>query len=692
MANEVKFTQDQQQLVISTEPSSTGNSNDLLVDLAKINIGDVAPFFIKTPKVEGLMTGNIRVADPFNNMAVEFDTRIDQFYLENDSVGVLKATGNYTAKSNDVFVNAIADNDLYNFTASMAYRANDSSNNQLRGTLNLNHANIHIVEKYLSDIFSGMSGNATGQLMISGTTKSPKLTGSVKLNNASLTVNYTRCRYILNDNSVINFNPDEIDFGILKIKDTLNHTATVSGKLYHNFFDNFFFNEINLKTDRINGGPGKFVLLNTAPKDNNEFYGNVIGDAEMSLNGPLSDMRMVIRGEPTDSSHIYLPTGETAETGKIDYIEFIKYGREMKADLSLRQESNIKVDIEINANPFAKIDVILDETTRDIIKAQGNGKLIITAGTRDPLTIRGRYDVQQGQYTFNFQTFLKTPFVLQQGYIEWQGDPYLANLNIDAVYRAQKVDLSTIPTSRGYINEKGDLDIIFKLRGTLKEPKPDFEFQFTFDNPLKVDPIANEYLKARFQADKNELNKQVTSLLLFNSFISEQQRLFSTNNTAYFVTRTLGQILSTTLSSSLNNWLQKLLRTDQVNLYTNINTSDLNFSRGITQNQIQNLGNFGFRTTFLKNRLLLNFGGNVDYRFIQNATNANSNFLITPDVSFEYLITPDGKFRVVGFNRSDAGSITGLEAITRRNRTGVLLSYRKDFNTFNELFGIKKNQ
>lgn len=284
-----------------------------------------------------------------------------------------------------------------------------------------------------------------------------------------------------------------------------------------------------------------------------------------------------------------------------------------------------------------------------------------------------------------FKHFLKTPFTLQQGYIEWQGDPYLANLNIDAVYRAEKVDLSSIPTSQGNINERGDIDIIFKLRGTLKDPRPDFEFQFTFDNPLKSDPIAAGYLKTRFESDKNELNKQVTSLLLFNTFISEQQRLFSTNNTGYLVTRTLGQILSTTLSSSLNNWLQKLLKTDQVNLYTNINTSDFNFSKGVTQTQIQNLGNFGFKTAFLNNRLLINLGGNVDRRLIQSTSNANSNFLFTPDVSFEYLITPDGKFRVVGFNRSDAS----LADINRRNRTGVLLSYRKDFNRFSEFF--KKN-
>jgi hypothetical protein len=356
--------------------------------------------------------------------------------------------------------------------------------------------------------------------------------------------------------------------------------------------------------------------------------------------------------------------------------------------LSVREEANIKVNMEITANPFVQIDVILDEITGDVIKAKGSGKLNINVGTKEPLTIRGRYDVEEGQYTFNFQTFLKTPFTLQSGYIEWQGDPYLANLNIDAVYRAKQVDLSSIATSAGISNQKGDVDIIFKLRGTLKDPRPDFEFVFPFDNPLRSDPIANQYLKTRYESDKNELNKQVTSLLLFNS-ISESQSLITTNNTGSFVFRSVGQILSSTLSSSLSNWLQKLLKTDAVNLYTNINTSDFNLQKSLTQKQLQNLGNFGFKTAFLKNRLLINFGGNVDYKLIQASNNSNTNFLFTPDVSFEYLITPGGGLRVVGFNRSDA-DIGDIAGVTRRNRTGILLSYRKDFNSFYELFGIDK--
>ncbi|MEO6188221.1 MAG: translocation/assembly module TamB domain-containing protein, partial [Ginsengibacter sp.] len=683
IANNVRLSEDGQEILVSTEPSAIGSSNDVIINLKKLNINDITPLFTKDVTIEGLMTGVIRINDPFNRPHIEFDTKTELFRFQNDSIGLLHTTGDYLVNRGDITLKAISDNEPYNFSANFNYRPEDTTANQLTGSLVLNHSGIHILQQYLDVIFSDIHGRATGMISLSGTAAEPKLAGSVKLDAATMTVAYTRCRYIFADNSIITFRPDEIDLGTLKVRDTLNNSATVTGKLYHNFFNNFFFNELHFKTDPRGNRPGRFVLLNTTQRDNNEFYGNVIGDAELSLNGFETDMRMAIKGEPTDSSHIYLPTGETADTRTLDYIEFIKFGREMSSDSSSRHGSSLKVDMELTANPFAKIDVILDETTGDVIQAQGSGKLYISAGTKDPLTIRGRYDVQDGQYTFNFQTFLKTPFNLESGFIEWQGDPYLANLNIDAVYTAQNVLLNNIPTVTGFSNTRGNVDIIFKLRGTLKDPRPEFEFQFPFDNPLKSDPIASEYLKTRYEADVNELNKQVTSLLLFNTFMSNDQRLLSGTNTGNFVTRSVGQLLSATLSSSLNTWLQKLLNTNSVNLYTNINTADFNF--GVTPKELQNVGNFGVRTTFFNNKLLVKVGGNVDYRLGQTPSNSNSNFLFTPDVSFEYLISPDGRFRVIGFNRSDAdlGDISG---VTRRNRTGLQLSYRKEFDSFEEFF------
>ena len=174
-ASEVKFVQNDQQIIISTEPSSTGNSNDVLVELKKINIGDIVPFFIKSPRFEGLMTGHLKITDPFENMTVGFVTQTDQFRFENDSIGILKTSGSYSSVTGDIVANASSNNLQYNFIADVTYKTKDSTTDQLNGSLNLDRSNIHFLQKYLNTIFTGLEGNATGQLNISGRGKDPKL-------------------------------------------------------------------------------------------------------------------------------------------------------------------------------------------------------------------------------------------------------------------------------------------------------------------------------------------------------------------------------------------------------------------------------------------------------------------------------------------------------------------------------------
>lgn len=681
-AHNVRLYQNGQEIKVSTEPSTLTNDNNVKISITGLIMDDFLPYFLKTPQMKGVLSGDIEVMAPTRKPKFNFTSTITQFRFEGDSIGVLHLKGFYNDQTGTFSSSVVSDNHPYNFTGNFSYNPSDSLS-PLDGTVNLNQTDIHILGTYLEGILDSLQGNATGKLSLSGTTANPILSGKINLNQTSMVIDYTQCKYRLADNSVITFNPGEIDFGTINLKDSSNRTATLTGKISHNFFEDFVFNNLQIKTTT------NFQLLNTTSRDNSEFYGRVKGQAELSMNGPLSDMRMNIKGQPTDSSQIYLPIGETVEGGGLNYIDFIQFGQEMRPDTKVRKNTNVKVQMDLTANPLAKIFVILDEITGDIIESHGSGKLLITAGTTDPLTIRGRYTVEDGEYTFNFQTFLKTPFTLEGGYIEWQGDPYLAILNIDALYRAKNVSLDNIPTSTGLSNTRGDVDILFKLRGTLKDPSPQFEFQFPFDNPLKSDPIANEYLKTRFQSDNNQLLNQVAALLLFNTFLTTDQGILGGNYTSSFVSRTVGQLLSSTLTNSLNLWLQKLIKTNSVKLYSNLNAPDFNLQKAVSERQLQNLGGVGIRTSFLNNKLIINLGGSVDYSVNPALNNSNSNFLFTPDVSFEYLITPSGNLRVIGFNRSDRdpSNITGMTTV---NRTGLQLSYRRDFDTFEEFFTGKK--
>jgi len=59
----------------------------------------------------------------------------------------------------------------------------------------------------------------------------------------------------------------------------------------------------------------------------------------------------------------------------------------------------------------------------------------------------------------------------------------------------------------------------------------------------------------------------------------------------------------------------------------------------------------------------------------------NKKGLLTPDINIEWSLNNDGSLKVIGFNRTSVDLAQG-----QRNRSGVKLSYRKDFDTLSDIF------
>ena len=403
----------------------------------------------------------------------------------------------------------------------------------------------------------------------------------------------------------------------------------------------------------------------------------------MILNGPLTNLQMSIDGQPSvfDSSHIYLQTGESRESTANDYVEFIQFGTEMSDAIKTNQSTNLVVDMNLTANPSCKVDVILDEETNDVVHGQGTGRLNIRVGNQEPLSIRGRYDINYGDYTFNFQTFLTRPFTLSSGSnINWNGDPYLAQIDIKAEYLAKNVDISNLnPGQSNGIPQKEDVTIISHLTGSLKNPVISFEFKLQEKSPASRDYIIVKKLE-EFKNDPNEMNKQVASLLLFNTFISTEQNFLTGGSTINVAASTIGGVVSGWLTGILNKALQQATE-GVVSTYV-----DINPSLDLTQSANQLQANVRARLQLLlTKRLVVLLGGNLDYNNNIVISQIQRKGLLTPDISVEWLLNTDGSIRVVGFYRTSIDATVG-----QRNRSGIQLTYRKDFNKLSDLFKSKK--
>ena len=150
-----------------------------------------------------------------------------------------------------------------------------------------------------------------------------------------------------------------------------------------------------------------------------------------------------------------------------------------------KNATNIVYDVDITANPMVTVKVILDELTGDEIKGKGSGTLNIRSGTTEPLTLRGRFDIEEGNYLFTFQSFFKKPFELRkdaENYIEWNGDPMDANIKFEALYKAERVSFAPLARlkqiSSGASNARGDVYVVAKLSEKLFKPKIEFSLDF----------------------------------------------------------------------------------------------------------------------------------------------------------------------------------------------------------------------
>jgi hypothetical protein len=459
----------------------------------------------------------------------------------------------------------------------------------------------------------------------------------------------------------------------------------LKGSLNHHFFNDFEYN--------INASSRKMLVLDTDRSDNDLFYGNTVARFNFTITGPDNEMRMAVSGAPVDSSTINILTTTSSKQGAdVDYIVWKTYGKEIEQKIT-EASSNLIIDLDLSATPLLKLNVVLDEVTGDVLAGQGNGNLKIHTGTKEALSMIGRFNISSGSYNFNFQDIFKKPFKLQgdgTSYISWNGDPFNAEINIDALYLAEKVRMSTLFTdpssstisgvSSDVLREISDVEVRCNLSGTLSKPNPTFQIVIPQNSAVKNNTTIDSKLKT-INRDPLEVSKQATYLIVFKSFAPQAAVVASDLNTE-LINTTISGVINGILSNSVQNFFSRVLGSSvDVNFNysrTITNITGTGGNTGSTNNFRENVS-LQFIKSLMNDKLVITFGSDFNFATAggnQTATGAQS-FLFLPDVNVEYKITPDGKFRTSFFYRSnfDALSTSG-----KRDRTGGNISFRTEFD------------
>ncbi|MEI9920286.1 MAG: translocation/assembly module TamB domain-containing protein [Bacteroidota bacterium] len=534
----------------------------------------------------------------------------------------------------------------------------------------LSNTRLKLLEPVLRGLFSEIDGELTGEYEIRGTFASPTLNGEGRVKDGKLKVDYLSTLYSFNGK--LGMSPSKIIFDNVEMIDAYQNKGTLHGYIAHKNFNKFV---INLDGDFVN-----FQVLNTTSKDNNLFYGQGYATGSLNIFGPSSNLKISANARTEKNTKIYIPISGTSEVDKKDFITFAHFtdslsthGDQKKTAIR-KALTGITVDINLDITPAAYAEIIFDIKSGDIIRGRGNGDLRLQLDTKGEFNMFGGIQFTEGAYNFTLYDIINKEFSIKPGSrLLWYGDPYAGIMNITAGYRqlaslAPIYDKDTDAQSDPAVKRKYPIEVQLKLDGPMLSPQFAFDLVAT-DLPSTIS-LANgtsrrlsfDFAAFKTRLDEQELKRQVFSLIIL-------RRLSPLD--AFSTSGSLANSVSELLSNQLSYWLTQMDQNLEIDL-------DL----GAMDTEAFNTFQLRLSYSFLNGRLRITRDGSI---YSQNPAQQQSVAAMAGDWTVDYLLTPDGKFRVKMYSRSNFNAISSSLGAQTAVTTGFSLMHTQSFNEVKDL-------
>lgn len=532
------------------------------------------------------------------------------------------------------------------------------------------HANVEFLKPYMEAFTSDVDGEMSGKAILFGNFHTINLAGDIVADTLGFLIDYVNCYYTAS-NVPIHIIPDFIEFKDVPIHDRDGHEAKLGGWLKHDAFHRPEFNFAI--TDAHN-----FLSYDTNPSINPDWYGTIYGNGACFVEGGpgIVSIRVNMTSAPRSKFTLVMSDNEQA-----DHYNFITFrdrnasnADELDAPVDslailksmlLKPEnteettepSAYSIDLQGDVTPDLALTVVMDPVGGDQIKATGNGSLRLTYNNNGELETFGKYTLDKGTYNFTLQDLILKDFTIRNGSsISFQGDPYAAVLDLEALYslNASLRDLDESFAADKDLNRTSvPVHALLKAQGIISQPEISFDLEFP---SLSTD--AYRKVKSIISTDEM-MNHQIIYLLALNRFYTPEYMGSGTNQNEQLIS----SVASSAISAQLSSILGKM--TEYLSIAPNFRSNKGDFSDMEVD--------VALSSQLLNNRLLLN--GNFGYR--DNTYNmSNTNFI--GDFDLEYLLNNKGTFRLKAYNHfNDQNYYRQGTALTTQ---GVGIVWKHDFN------------
>lgn len=531
-------------------------------------------------------------------------------------------------------------------------------------TFDANHVRVGFMQKFMEAFTSEVSGYGSGHARLFGTFKNIDMEGDIFAEDLKVKIDFTNTVYSATDS--VHIIPGIIKLNDIVLHDSKGNTAKLNGVLTHEAFHLPRFNfQITDARD--------FLCYNITEAMNPDWYGTIYGNGEASIVGwpgvinisanmstaPGSVFTFVLSDRLDAEQYSFITFNDATELTIEEKLAEDELPPEVKEYIDRINEANVdtpsdyNLDFRVDVNPQAQMILVMDPVGGDRINAYGNGDMRLTYNsTSNDLHMYGTYTLDRGDYNFTLQDIIIKEFTIEPGSsITFPGDPYSAQLNIEAVYQtnANLTDLDESFAQDKDLNRTNvPVQALLKITGDMRQPDLDFDLRF----PTLTSDI---YRKFRSIVSTDEMmNQQIIYLLALNRFYTPEYMDATRGNELF-------SVASSTIASQLSNMLGKL--SDNWSIAPNLRSDRGDFSDVEVD--------VALSTRLLKNRLLIN--GNLGYR--DKALN-NNQFI--GDLDIEYLLTPKGNWRLKGYSHYNDQNYYVRTAPTTQ---GLGIMFRRDFDS-----------
>jgi hypothetical protein len=628
------------------------------------DLASVAP--ILNQELSGKLNGELRMNNLLFSPTLDGNLSLDSLTYNKIFIGDLVGKTTWDKTDKILNINYHIDRLGLRMMNLQGVYAPQLGDNSLDLLATLNSTNLSIVEPFTKGIFSKFEGTASGQIHILGSPTVPELEGEITIQKGKAVVDYLNTPILFEDK--VTFEPNAIITDNLRLSDPEGHTGSLKGGVTY---------KEGMKDMRLNlnGYLNNFKVLNTTSKQNDTYFGTAYATGTLKISGPLNNIYISSKASTNKGTKIYIPLDGATSVSKSEHIEYIAslptdyQTTEDTETPKVKNSTNLFMDFNFNITPDAYCELQVDRQSGDLIKAYGKADINLKVSTLGDFSMNGIYELDRGEYSFNFETFVNKSFkILPKSKIIWTGDPLEADLDIKTEYTQYTSLLPIFPQGSvdpnnpsNELNRKYPVSVVLNLKDRMLSPKVSYDIDFK-DYP-KTSDFSNNILafKNKISTNEQELSRQVGSLILTQRLIEQSSDAFR-------------------LENFTNNFSEFL--TNQVSKWA----SGGNFQFGI------NGLDFTTLNQNLINNMQLQFSYNFDDRlrishsrngFLGNNTqqNTQNNYgSLIGDWSLEWLITKDGRLKLKGYNRNTPTGFQNISLTNNITSYGASIIYSKSFN------------